>query len=425
MKLKLPTPSAVRNKKVILKVDFNVPLKKTGKNWKVADTARLESALETLNFLRANNATILILTHLGRPNGKYVDELSTKPIAKALSELIKTKIFHCNFLEPKKITEFVKEQPTGSIIMLENIRFWPGEKKNDLKQAQKMSEIGQIFINDGFSVAHRAHMSVVGLPQYLPSFAGFGFKREVQTLYQLITQPKRPFVTVIGGAKICDKVTAVEQLSKIANAVLVGGGVANNFLAAEGYDIADSYIDEKCDNQGKNGAYVHFASKLMNKTKIERVMKDGYVPLPKIIYPSDVVAAASINSDNTRLIQLFGKNGNNGNGCSGHHAKTMFLDIGPKTIRLFKEVVLSAGTVFWNGPMGVFEQKQFSEGTREIAKAIAKTSATTILGGGDTIAAVNHFGLRDRFDYVSAAGGAALEFLSGKILPGIKPLLAS
>jgi len=422
MKLKLPTSQIIRNQTVMLRVDFNVPLKRQGQGVRVTDTTRLKRSFETINFLRDHGSKILLVTHLGRPNGKYSKKLSTKPVAKALAKLLDQPVLHCPALKIEAIDQFIKNQSDNAIIMLENIRFWRGEKSNDLKQAQAFANLADVYINDGFAVAHRSQMSVVGIPRYLPSFAGFGFDQEVQTLYQMITKPKRPFVAIVGGAKICDKVTAVEHLAKIANVVLVGGGVANNFLAAAGYDVAASYLDEKvCPTNQTNGSYVHFAQNLITQTRTERMMKDDYIPLPKIIYPSDVVAATNLNSRHTRLVDLYGKDGNNGN---GHHSqKTMFLDIGPKTIKLFKEVILSAGTVFWNGPMGVFEQEQFSEGTREIAKAVAKTSATTVLGGGDTIAAINRFGLQDRFDYVSAAGGAALEFLAGKILPGMKPLL--
>lgn len=420
MKLNLVSATAVKEKKVLLRVDYNVPLAASGKGWRVADETRLKASLETIAFLRENGATVFVLTHLGRPGGKVVEKLSTLPVARALEKLLGMGVVHCGEVGVDEIEKVVVARPAGSVTMLENSRFWPEEKKNDRAFAKRLAAPFDVFVNDGFAVAHRAHLSVEAITHYLPSFAGFGLQKEVQHLYELIAKPKRPFVTVVGGAKICDKVEAVEHLAQIANVVLVGGGVANNFLAADGYDIADSYLDESDCDPRSAGGYVHFAEKLLQNTKRERVLKDGYLPLPKIIYPTDVQAAANIDSNQACLVELFGHNGNNGN---GHKGKLMFLDIGPRTIKLFKEVILGAGTVFWNGPMGVYENSAFADGTREIAKAIAKSGAHTVIGGGDTIAAINHFELGGRFDYVSAAGGAALEFLAGKMLPGIKPLL--
>ena len=234
-----------------------------------------------------------------------------------------------------------------------------------------------------------------------------------------MTHPHRPFVMVIGGAKISDKVAAVENLTKIADVVLVGGGVANNFLKAEGFDVAKSYLqDVPADQQKQHLNFVKIAEELIDDTKTERLLLDGYLPLPKIIYPIDVVVAKSPHSRHGEVIELI-----NGQRQAAIDRQLMFLDIGPKTIRLFRKLIMEAGTVFWNGPMGVFENPVFSEGTAQIAAAIAKSSATTILGGGDTIAAISQYKLKDHYDYVSAAGGAALEFLSGKMLPGIKVLM--
>jgi len=239
-------------------------------------------------------------------------------------------------------------------------------------------------------------------------------------LQSLINNPKRPMVVIVGGAKISDKVDAVTNLTKIADTVLVGGGVANLFLKADAYNIARSYIQDTPADVSKNKTdYVQVAEKLIETTKQQKTLKDGYIPLPKIIYPIDVVAATSANSKKTRVINLADNGYTTKKGRNGD----MFLDIGPLTVKLFSEIILSAGSIFWNGPMGVFEKEAFEKGTKDIARAVAKTSATTILGGGDTIRAINKLGLYDRYDYVSAAGGAALEFLSGKMLPGLKPLL--
>ncbi|MBU0979151.1 MAG: phosphoglycerate kinase [Patescibacteria group bacterium] len=421
MKLRLLPSRLPAGTKALVRVDYNVPLKGLNSHRRVADTMRLERSLETLRQLMDQKATIILLSHLGRPKGQVNLEYSLRPVAEALADLIECPVTFCPETTIDRIASFVHQQPVGSIILLENIRFFEGEKKNDPVLAKKLAGLADIYVNEAFSAAHRSHMSIVGLPQYLPSYAGLSFNQEVQTLHQLMTKPKRPLVVIVGGAKISDKVGAVEHLAQIANVVLVGGGVANNFLAADGFDVANSYLqDAPVDMKQAGNNYVHFAQQLIHKNRTERVLKDDYIPLPKIIYPTDVLAAPSPTSKTSCVVELCGQNGS----CK-QSPKLMYLDIGPKTIRLFRDVILSAGTVFWNGPMGVFEQPGFSQGTAEIAKAIAKTSATTIIGGGDTIAAINQLGLTQRFDYVSAAGGAALAFLAGKTLPGVKPLVVN
>jgi len=419
MKLRQIPSNLAPGTKALVRVDYNVPLKGSDNNIHVTDTMRLERSLETLKFLMDQKATLILVSHLGRPKGQVKPELSLQPVAKALSKLLESPVVFCPETKMDQIFKFVESQPTGAVILLENIRFFEGEKKNDPRLAKELASLADIYVNEAFSAAHRSHMSMIGLPKYLPAYAGFGLKKEVEALYQLMTKPKLPLVVIVGGAKISDKVEAVEYLAKIANIVLVGGGVANNFLAADGYDIANSYLQDapaEMKKEGKN--YIDLAEDLIEETRKERVLKDNYIPLPKIIYPTDVLAASSLSSKKSQVIELCDQKND-----FKQSKNLMYLDIGPKTIRLFKEVILSAGTVFWNGPMGAFENEVFSHGTKEIAKAVAKSGATTIIGGGDTIAAVDQLGLADRFDYVSAAGGAALAFLSGKTLPGIEPLI--
>ncbi|MCA9373074.1 phosphoglycerate kinase [Candidatus Woesebacteria bacterium] len=419
MKLRTLSPKNIQKKRVLLRVDYNVPLVGTGAKRRVADATRLEHSRETLEFLIKYHAKVLLVTHVGRPKDAYDRNLSCDVIAKQLSKLIKHPVVFCPYLEFEKITAFVSEQADDAVILLENIRFFPGEKKNDPELAKAFAQLADVYVDEAFSTAHRKHMSIVGLPKYLPAYAGFGFAKEVDTLYRLLTKPKRPFVVIVGGAKISDKVEAVAHLARIANVVLVGGGVANNFLAADGYDIANSYLQDcPIDIAKENSNFVHFAGKLISKTKNERIIKDGYIPLPKILYPTDVLAAKNPQSKQSCLVELYGQNGS----CK-QQSELMYLDIGPKTIRLFQEIILSAGTVFWNGPMGVYEEPAFATGTQEIARAVAKSSAQTIIGGGDTIGAITQFGMQNRYDYISAAGGAALEFLAGEMLPGIEPLI--
>lgn len=421
MELRQLTPQLVTNKKVLVRVDFNVPLKQVGNNTVVADNNRIRQTLETIQFLQQHKAIVLLISHLGRPQGDSEENLSLECVATELANLLQTKvvfIHDCIGTETKKQVSLL--QP-GQVTVLENLRFYEGEKKNDREFTKDLASLADLYVNEAFSTAHRAHASIVGIPKYLPSYAGFAFAKEVTTFHQLMTKPKRPFVMIIGGAKISDKVSAIENLTTIADAVLVGGGVANNFLKADGFDIAKSYLQDAPADLKKQGIdYVDVAEELLEETKQDRLMIDGYIPLPKIVYPTDVLAAKNPESNTSQQVELI-----NNNHEVAMQQNLMYLDIGPKTTHLFKEVILQAGTIFWNGPMGVFENKTFETGTKEVAMAVAKASATTILGGGDTIAAVRAFGLEDRFDYVSAAGGAALEFLSGKTLPGIEPLLKS
>ncbi len=406
MKLCLPTSTDIAHKKVLLRVDFNVPLEKKNGEWTVSDDTRIQAALETINFLLKHQARVILLSHLGRPDGKVNSDLSLAPVARHLSQLINQAV--------PLITHF-KTQDTP-IQLLENLRFDVEEEKNNKEFAKRLADLGEVYINEAFSAAHRAHASVEGITHFLPSFAGFAFAQEVDHLSQLMNNPQRPFVMVIGGAKISDKVSAVAHLTEIADTVLVGGGVANNFLKADGFDVAQSYLEDKpVDNQKKTINFVKFADKLLDSNQQEHTLLNDYLPLPKIIYPIDVVAAKSKEANQTQVIDLTTQ--------SDVEDDLMFLDIGPKTIKLFQAVIAQAHTIFWNGPMGVFEQKPFAKGTHQIAQSIAQSKANSVLGGGDTIAAIDKFELRDQFSYVSAAGGASLEFLSGKMLPGVKPLI--
>ncbi|HEX7017594.1 MAG TPA: phosphoglycerate kinase [Patescibacteria group bacterium] len=412
MKLRIPSPADVKNKTVLLRTDYNVPLTKKDGQVVVADDNRIQASLETIRFLMTHNANIIIMSHLGRPEGKVNIEYSLRPVAERLSELLNLEVPIINLGEPV---------PDAPVSLLENLRFDAGEESNEASFAKKLSQLGDVYINDAFSAAHRAHASIVGITKHLPSFAGLAFAKEVEMLSELITKPKRPFVMVIGGKKISDKVGAVQNLAKIADAVLIGGGTANNFLKAEGIDVQKSYLEDSSpDAQKRKVNYVDLAEEMIEENRGDKLLLDGYIPLPKILMPIDVIAAPAPDSPKTEEIELV-----NGNHEQAQQKNLMYLDIGPRTVRLYKEVLQEAATIFWNGPMGVFEEEAFAEGTVEIARAIAKSGAHTVLGGGDTIAAVQQFGLEGRYDYISAAGGAALEFLGGKELPGVKPLLVN
>lgn len=423
MNLRLPSPSDISGKRVVVRVDFNVPLQTVDGQTTVVEDKRLQAIIPTLRFLLQNQAKIILISHLGRPAGTgFESEFSLAPVATHLQTLLPpgTQVqFNAHWRGAELETATAALAP-GQILLAENIRFDAGEEKNDPSFAQDLAKLGEVFINDAFSVSHRAHASVVGISQHLPSFAGMALAAEVNALSDVRDNPHRPLVVVIGGAKISDKVEAVVNLAHLADVVLIGGGIANNFLKADGLEIHKSFVqDAPADLKKKGVDYIHVAQDLITQMKTERVWVDGFIPVPKILYPLDVVAATSPDATETQIIDL-----THDAADTPLDQELMYLDIGPKTIKLYQELIATAGTVFWNGPMGMFEKELFATGTREIAQAIANTSHTaeTILGGGDTVTAIEKFGLTDQYSYVSAAGGASLEFLAGKELPGLKVL---
>ncbi|MBT3250045.1 MAG: phosphoglycerate kinase [Candidatus Pacebacteria bacterium] len=421
MKLRLPKVSDVRNKTVLVRVDYNVPLKLIDGKYQVAGDRRLKASLETINFLKKNQAKIILMTHVGRPGGKPDQKFSSKPIADYMTQELQIPTLWVDDCIGESAKIIVDKMKSGEVLLLENTRFYAEEKKNDLRFAKKMAALADVYINDAFSNSHRNHASMVGVTKYLPSFAGFHLQIEVKTLLKLMTNPQRPFFAVVGGAKISDKIAVLEKLLKVADAVLVGGGVANNFLKAEDIEIYKSYLQDAPADLKKEGVdYVKLADKLIEETKNYKILKDGYVPLPKIIYPLDVVAAASPESTKTQIIDL-----TNGETDQIDNKDLMYLDIGPKTTRLYQELITQAKSVFWNGPMGYFEKEPFKKGTTGIAKSLAAATTnktTTVIGGGDTIKTIADLGLAEKYTYVSTAGGAGLLFLAGQDLPALKPL---
>lgn len=446
MNLKQLTPQDIANKTVLLRVDYNVPLETNDAGEiEIRDTKRIEDSLPTIKFLAEHKAKIVIMAHLGRPKQKE-PTLSLAPIAKVLRTMYQGQITFCSETIGPEAKQAVAQLKPGEALLIENLRYYDEEEANDTEFAKHLSELADVYVNDAFSASHRAHASIVGVTNHLPSFAGLGLQKEVETLSKLLDKPEKPFVVILGGAKISDKVGAVEHLSNLADIVLVGGAVANNFLKAEGLEIYRSYIeDASSDTEKREINYVDFAAKMIASHKNEHMLKDGYIPLPKILYPIDVVAAPSLfmkdasdkkqmtrNNEDTKTQELVTMDQGlrtidltQGMNDTDESVDLQYLDIGPKTTKLYREILLQAGTIFWNGPMGVWEKPEFRDGTLKIAEAIAKSGAHTVVGGGDTIAAIDSFDLEHRFEYVSAAGGAALEFLSGEVLPGIAPLIAS
>lgn len=434
MTLRPLTPSDITNKTVLLRVDYNVPLqKKADGSIEIKDTKRIEDTLTTIEFLRHNNAKIVIIAHLGRPKDKD-PSLSLESVANYLRDSCLLPAAFCPNCIGDEAKKCVNALNPGELILMENLRYFEEEENNDETFAKQLSELAEVYVNDAFSNSHRAHASMVGVTKFLPSFAGLTLQKEVETLSKLLNKPDKPFVVVLGGAKISDKVGAVEHLGNLADIILVGGAVANNFMKADGLEIYRSYVeDASSDTKKREIDYVAFAQDMLQEHKTEHMLKDGYIPLPKILYPIDVVATSgrsvsrSLESGQqtqkpkdpkTTIIDL-----THDMQDTEESIDLQYLDIGPKTIKLYSEIIAQAKTVFWNGPMGVWEQPAFRDGTQQIARSIAQSKANTVIGGGDTIAAIDSFGLDHSFTYVSAAGGAALEFLSGKVLPAIKPLI--
>lgn len=420
-KLPVPTADDVKNKVVLVRVDYNVPLETEQGQTTVADDTRIAQSIETIRFLMKAGAKIVLLSHLGRPKGPNDAHLSLRPIADVLE-----KTFHipCQFSDQvvgEAVQTKIGQLKPGEVLLLENVRFHPGEKAGDHNFAKTLASYGDIYINEAFSSLHRKHATTYYVPQLLPSFAGFDVAREIATLTKLLTEPRRPFICLIGGAKISDKVEAIRALANKADAVLIGGGIANNFLKAEGLEIYRSFTEEAVSaEKGKTTDYTAMAEQLISQHKHERLLKDGYIPLPKIIAPVDVVAAPSIEEthrDKVKTIDL-----SHDMLDQEEHTKLVYADIGPKTIRLYSEILMQAETIFWNGPMGVWENPLFEAGTHKLGCAIADAEATSVVGGGDTIAAIDHFGLKYAFSYISTGGGASLEFLSGTELPGLEVL---
>lgn len=420
MQLKLPSHTDIKEKTVLVRVDYNVPLKKNDSGeYVVTNDERITASLETIKMLLKHNAKVVLMSHFGRPESKDDTEFSLAPVAQYMKENLDLPVIFSEETIGESAKKIIKDVKKGEIVLLENLRYHEGEQKNDTEFAKQLSELADVYINEAFSTSHRAHASIVGVPKHIPAFAGFALEKEVSTFTQMMDQPKRPLVIILGGAKISDKVGAIEHLAKIADIVLVGGAVANSFLKAEGLEVYKSFIeDAPADLKKQNIDYTDVAKSLVEEHRKERMLMDGYIPLPKIVYPIDVVAAHSLEEkdpDKTEIIELTKEN--------GHHDKNLlYVDIGPKTIKLYQEIIANAKTVFWNGPMGVWENPILDTGSKKIAASIALATANTIIGGGDTIACATHFNLDKQYDYVSAAGGAALDFLSGKELPGLVPL---
>ncbi|MBN2018166.1 MAG: phosphoglycerate kinase [Candidatus Cloacimonetes bacterium] len=378
----------VQYKRVLVRVDFNVPL---DENQKITDDTRILAALPTIKYLLDHNASVILISHLGRPKDDIKSIFSLKPVAKRLSELLGMEVKFVNDCIGAQVDDAVEKMSPGDVILLENTRFHPEEKKNDPEFAKKLASIADIFVNDAFGTAHRAHASNVGIAQLLPSAVGFLIEKEIKFLNKALLNPEKPYTAILGGAKVSDKIDLIEQLLEKADYILLGGAMMYTFLKALGISVGKSLVEED-----KIPAALDIISKAKDKG-IELILPEDTV-VAKEIDASAEFYSVPINAIPDDMIGL---------------------DIGLLTVRKYSEIIKKSKTVIWNGPMGMFEIHSFSHGTKGIAKAVAACTGTTIIGGGDSAAAIEQFGFADKVSHISTGGGASLEYLSGKELPGI------
>ncbi|MGC8574940.1 MAG: phosphoglycerate kinase [Caldisericum sp.] len=382
----------VANKRVLVRVDFNVPITKDGK---VLDDFRILSVLPTINYLREKNAKVILMSHLGRPKGRD-ESLKMDPVAKALEELAGFKVYKLDDCIGDEVKKFIDENlKPGEVVLLENLRFYKGEEDNDPEFAKALASLGDIFVNDAFATAHRVAASTVGITQYLPAVAGILMEKEIATLSKLLESPEHPYIAVLGGAKVSDKIGLIKNLLNKVDEILIGGGMCFTFLKVQGYNIGRSLCeDDKLD----------VAKNLLEEAKLKGV---------KIVLPVDIVTAHEVKEDGYAGVFDIEDMKND----------LIGVDIGPKTIKLFENELAKAKTIVWNGPLGVFEIEKFAQGTFEIAKFIGGLDGvTTVAGGGETVAAFRKFNLQDKITHLSTGGGAFLEFLEGKVLPAVDAL---
>jgi len=382
----------VRDKRVLLRVDFNVPLdEKTGE---ITDDNRIRASLPTIKYLTEHGAKVILMSHLGRPKGKVVDGLRLGVVARRLSQILgRSAGIAPNCVGPE-VERMVANLKSGDILLLENLRFHPEEEAGDVSFAQALAHLGDLFVNDAFGAAHRAHASISIITNYLPAVAGFLLKKEIENLGNILENPAHPFASLLGGAKISDKVSMLQNIMGKVDVVLIGGGMAATFLKAQGYEVGLSLIETEMLNT---------ATVLLKETKKSRV---------RLLLPVDVIVAKELKDEadiGVVAIENVPKD-------------KRIVDMGPQTISNFSQELRSCQTIFWNGPVGIFEIPRFAQGTRELARLLANLGATTVIGGGSTAEAVNEMGLADKMTFVSTGGGASLEFLSGQKLPGVEAL---
>lgn len=377
----------VQGKRVLVRVDYNVPIK----DGKVADDTRIRAAMPTLNYLLDHGAAVILCSHLGRPKGGPDPKYSLAPVAAYLAGLLGKPVAFAESCVGEAAEKAAKALKSGEVLLLENTRFQPGEEKNDLDLARQMAGLADVYVNDAFGSAHRAHSSTEGVARFLPAVAGYLMQKEILYLGQAIANPKRPFISILGGAKISDKIGVIRNLLEKADQVLIGGGMANTFFKAQGYPVGDSLVEDEALDTARE------------------LVQQGS---SKLRLPVDVVIADRFDAEAEHKVMAMGPVPDG----------WRILDIGPETVSAYKKSLVGAGTVVWNGPMGVFEFPAFASGTFEVAKAVAASGAVSIIGGGESVAAIQQSGLADKITHISTGGGASLEMLEGILLPGLAAL---
>jgi phosphoglycerate kinase len=377
----------VKGKKVLVRVDFNVPLEEG----KITDDTRIKAALPTIEYLLENGAAVILASHLGRPEGEAKNEFSLKPVAEYLDNLIEGKVYFSNDCIGDIAANAVKKIKYGEVLVLENTRFHPGEETNDPNMSKELASLGELFVNDAFGTAHRAHASNVGVADYLPAAAGFLLEKEINYLDNAIADPKRPFVAILGGAKVGGKIRLINNLLDKVDSIIIGGGMANTFFAAQGFKMGDSLVEKDA---------LEIARELLEKAK------------GKMSLPVDITIANEFSNDAEKRVMEIGDIPDG----------WRILDIGPASLVKFGKIISTSATIVWNGPMGVFEFPNFAGGTFALAKEISESKAITIVGGGDSAAAIVKSGLSDKITHISTGGGASLQMLEGEKLPGVEAL---
>ncbi len=378
----------VSGKKVLVRCDFNVPQDSEGN---ITDNRRIKGAIPTIQYLLDHNAKVILCSHLGRPKGEVKKEFSLKPVAEELSKLLGKEVKMASDIIGESAKELTANMKEGEIVLLENVRFDKREEENDREFSKELASLAEIYVNDAFGTAHRAHSSTAGVSEFLPSVSGFLIEKEIKFLGEALNNPERPFVAILGGKKVSDKIMVINNLLEKVDVLIIGGGMAYTFLKAKGINIGSSVCEED---------KLDLAKELMKKAEEKNV---------KLLLPVDVNMAKEFDENaESKIVKIEDME----DGWQG-------LDIGPETINLYAEVLKTAKTVMWNGPLGVFEFSKFANGTNEIARVLGNIDATVVIGGGDSAAAVEKAGLADKMTHISTGGGASLEYLEGKVLPGI------